>query len=146
MNSHKNSMMVIVFAFISMFCWGVTPLFVKLGLKDLEPHIGLAIGSATTTILLFGWILVGGGLPKLGQVSSTALIFLIIEAILASFLGDLSYFIAIKHGNVSVVATILSCSPLVTVILCALFLQEALTITKMGGAILIVAGIILTML
>ena len=136
--------MVILFSFISMFCWGVTPLFVKLGLKEVEPHIGLAIGSATTTIILFGWMLADGGLSKLNQVSSTALIFLIIEAMLASFLGDLSYFIAIKNGQVSVVAAILSCSPLVTVILCALFLHEALTVTKVGGALLIVVGIILT--
>ena len=147
MNSHfKNSFLVVMFAFISMFCWGVTPLFVKIGLKEIEPHVGLAIGSATTTIILFGWLAAGGGLARLGHISSTALIFLIAEAVLASFLGDLCYFIAIKHGQVSVVAAILSCSPLVTVVLCALFLNEALTVTKLAGTVLIVAGIILSLL
>ena len=129
-----------------MLCWGVSPLLVKAGLKDIEPHIGLAIGSAVTTIILFGWMMVDGGLSKLGQVSSLSLIFLIAEAIIASFLGDLCYFIAIKHGQVSVVATILSCSPLATVFLCAVFLNETLTIAKMTGAVFVVVGIILTLL
>ena len=138
--------MVVFFAFLSMLCWGVTPLLVKAGLKDIEPHIGLAVGSAVTTIILFGWMTADGGLSKLGQISSPSLLFLIIEAVLASFLGDLCYFIAIKHGQVSTVATILSCSPLVTVMLCAIFLNEALTITKMFGAVFVVVGIILTLI
>lgn len=147
MNSRfKGSFMVVVFAFLSMLCWGVTPLLVKVGLKDISPHVGLAIGSAVTTIILFGWMTADGGLSKLGQISSPALTFLIIEAIIASFLGDLCYFIAIKNGQVSTVATILSCSPLVTVILCAVFLNETLTITKMIGAVMVVVGIVFTLL
>lgn len=145
MSSRYLNILVIIFSFVSMICWGVTPLFVKLGLKDIEPHAGLAIGASATVIILFGWMIADGSFSKIGQISSTALIFLILDAVLSSFIGDLAYFFAIKHGQVSLVATILSCSPLVTVILCALFLNETITAAKIIGAVLIVAGIIFTL-
>lgn len=141
----KNNLLVIVFAFIGMICWGITPLFVKLGLRGVDPHIGLAIRTATTTIVLTGWMICDGSFSKLGQVSTTAIIFLILEAIVATFIGDLAYFAAIKHGEVSLVAIILSCSPLVTMLISMIFLNEAITATRIIGAFLIIAGLILAL-
>lgn len=143
--SAKNNLFVIISAFIGMICWGITPLFVKLGLKSLDPHIGLAIRTATTTIILTGWMIVDGSFAKLGEVPVMALVFLIIEAFIATFVGDLAYFAAIKNGSVSLVAIILSCSPLVTMLLSALFLHEAITGTRVAGSLLIIGGIILTL-
>jgi transporter family protein len=143
--SAKNNLFVIISAFIGMICWGITPLFVKLGLKDLDPHIGLAIRTATTTIILTGWMIIDGSFAKLGQVPVMALVFLIIEAFIATFVGDLAYFAAIKNGSVSLVAIILSCSPLVTMLLSALFLHEAITGARVAGSLLIIGGIILTL-
>ena len=143
--SGKNNLFVIISAFIGMMCWGITPLFVKLGLKNLDPHIGLAIRTATTTIILTGWMIFDGSFAKLGQVSAAALIFLIIEAFIATFVGDLAYFAAVKNGSVSLVAIILSCSPLVTMLLSVLFLHETLTSAKIVGSLLIISGIVLTL-
>jgi transporter family protein len=143
--SAKNNLFVVVCAFIGMICWGITPLFVKLGLKDIDPHIGLAIRTATTTIILTGWMIFDGSFAKLGQVPVMALVFLIIEALIATFVGDLAYFAAIKNGSVSLVAIILSCSPLVTMLLSMLFLHETVTGTKVAGSLLIIGGIILTL-
>ena len=145
MGSMKNNLMVIIFAFIGMVCWGITPLFVKLGLKGVDPHIGLAIRTATTTIILTGWMICDGSFSKLSGVSSSAVIFLIIEAIIATFIGDLAYFAAIKNGEVSLVAIILSCSPLVTMLLSTIFLKEVITATRIVGAFLIITGIFLAM-
>lgn len=139
----KNSFMVILLAFIGMVCWGITPLFVKLGLKDVPSHVGLAIRTATTTIILTGWMFADGSFIKINQVAPTTLVFLVIEAILATFVGDLAYFSAIKHGDVSLVAVIFSCSPLVTILCSILFLNEVVTLTRVIGAFLIVAGIVL---
>lgn len=139
----KNNIAVLLFAFIGMVCWGITPVFVKLGLKSLDPHIGLAIRTATTTLILSGWMICDGSFSKLGEVPFAALLFLMIEAVLATFVGDLAYFAAIKRGDVSLVAIILSCSPLVTVLISMLFLKEAVTVTRVIGAVLIIAGIFL---
>ena len=141
--SPKNNLIVIILAFIGMICWGITPLFVKLGLKDIEPRIGLAIRTATTTIILTGWMICDGSFSKVGLISSSALLFLVIEAILATFIGDLAYFAAIKLGEVSLVAIILSCSPLVTILFSILFLKETVSLSRIIGAVLIVTGIIL---
>jgi transporter family protein len=141
----KNNFLVVLFAFIGMICWGVTPVFVKLGLKQLDPHIGLAIRTATTTIILTGWMIADGSFSRLGQVPVSALVFLIIEAFIATFVGDLAYFAAVKNGSVSLVAIILSCSPLVTMLISALFLHEALTATKVVGSLLIIGGIVLAL-
>lgn len=143
--STKNSLFVIISAFIGMICWGITPLFVKLGLKGIDPHIGLAIRTATTTIILTGWMILDGSFSKLGQVPAAALVFLIIEAFIATFVGDLAYFAAIKNGSVSLVAIILSCSPLVTMLLSALFLHESITGARVAGSLLIIGGIILAL-
>jgi transporter family protein len=139
----KNNIAVLLFAFIGMVCWGITPVFVKLGLKSLDPHIGLAIRTATTTLILSGWMISDGSFSKLGEVPFAALLFLMIEAVLATFVGDLAYFAAIKRGDVSLVAIILSCSPLVTVLISMIFLKEAVTVTRVMGAVLIIAGIFL---
>lgn len=145
MGSMKNNLTVIILAFIGMICWGITPLFVKLGLKGIDPHIGLAIRTATTTIILTGWMLCDGSFSKLAGVSSSAVIFLIIEAVIATFIGDLAYFAAIKNGQISLVAIILSCSPLVTMLLSMIFFKEAITGTRIIGAFLIIAGIFLAL-
>jgi transporter family protein len=145
MGGSKSNLYVILFAFIGMFCWGITPLFAKLGLKEVDPKISLAIRTATTTIVLTGWIISDGSLVKISQVSTISLLFLIAEAIVATFIGDLAYFIAIKHGQVSLVAIILSCAPLVTILFSMLFLKEAVTITQIIGSLLIIGGIIIAL-
>jgi bacterial/archaeal transporter family protein len=145
MGSLKNNLPVIIFAFIGMVCWGITPLFVKLGLRNMDAHVGLAIRTATTTIILTGWMICDGSFSKLTQVSTVAVIFLILEAVVATFIGDLAYFAAIKHGEVSLVVIILSCSPLVTMLLSTIFLNEAITVTRIIGAFMIIGGIILAM-
>ncbi len=141
----KSNLTVVILALIGMVCWGITPLFVKLGLKDIDPHIGLAIRTASTTIILTGWMIADGSFSRLTMVPASALIFLIIEAFIATFVGDLAYFAAIKNGSVSLVAIILSCSPLVTMLLSMLFLHEAVTGTKIAGSLLIIGGIVLTL-
>jgi transporter family protein len=141
----KSNITVVILAFVGMICWGITPLFVKLGLKDIDPHIGLAIRTATTTIILTGWMVADGSFSRLTAVPVSALIFLIIEAFIATFVGDLAYFAAIKNGSVSLVAIILSCSPLVTMLLSMLFLHEAVTAAKVIGSLLIISGIVVTL-
>ncbi|MGI5850033.1 MAG: EamA family transporter [Christensenellales bacterium] len=145
MSPPKNNLLVIFFAFIGMICWGITPLFVKLGLKDIDPHIGLAIRTATTTIILSGWMICDGSFARISQVSTVALIFLVLEAIVATFIGDLAYFAAIKNGQVSLVSIILSASPLVTILLSMIFLNEAVTVTRIIGSFLIIVGIFLAL-
>lgn len=72
-------------------------------------------------------------------------VFITIEALLATLIGDLAYYAAIKKGNVSIVATIMASSPLVTMLLSIIFLDEEISLYKIFGAVLIIVGIRIVM-
>ena len=138
-----NNLMVFIFAFIGMICWGVAPLFVKLGLKDIDPLVGLAIRTAFTIIVISGVMLINGSIFKLGSIPPKTFLLLGAEALLATLIGDLAYFAAVKRGAVSLVTIIMSSSPLVTIICSIIFLGEQITIARVLGAGLIILGIII---
>ena len=135
--------MVYVFAFIGMICWGVSPLFAKVGLRNINPLIGLSIRTFFTAAVIFIWMLISGKIVELANVSSRAFIFLIVEALLATLIGDLAYFAALKQGSASIVMLIMACSPVVTILFSILFLHDTLTITNLIGGCLVMIGLIL---
>lgn len=135
--------MVFLLAMIGMICWGVTPIFVKIGLKDINPIVGLSIRTMFTAGFITSWMIIDGSIAHIKNVTFNTVALLAIEAILATFIGDLAYFAAIKRGSVSMVTVIMSSSPLVTMICAVLFLGEQITLMRMVGASMIIAGIIL---
>ena len=137
--------MVFILAFIGMFCWGIAPIFLKLGLKDTEPLVGLAIRTAFTVFFIFVWMLFDGSLAKIRFVPSSSMFLIAIEAILATLVGDLAYFAAIKYGAVPLVTIIMSSAPLITLACSAIFLNEQITLLRIIGAFLIVTGIVLAL-
>jgi transporter family protein len=141
----KNNISVIVLSFIGMFCWGITPIFVKIGLKETAPQLGLAIRTATTTIILTGCMIGDGSFDKISKITVTTLVFLVAEAIVATFIGDLAYFAAVKNGQVSLVSIIFACAPLVTIIFSVIFLKETVNATRLIGSFMVIGGIILAL-
>jgi bacterial/archaeal transporter family protein len=139
----RNNVMVFLLAFIGMTCWGIAPLFVKLGLKDVNPLVGLAIRTAFTILILTSLMFIDGSFSKLKSISLSVFILLGIEAVLATLIGDLAYFAAIKRGSISLVTVIMASSPLVTIICSILFLGEQITLARAIGAGLIILGIVI---
>jgi transporter family protein len=133
--------MYYLLAFVGMICWGIAPLFAKLGLKDVDPLMGLAVRTVFSLIIISSIMTINGSIFALKSISTKTLILLFIEAVLASSLGDLAYFAAIKKGDVSIVTIIMSSSPLVTILCATLFLGEPFTLPRVIGAVLIVIGI-----
>jgi transporter family protein len=86
-----------------------------------------------------------GSLVELKSIPAKALVLLIIEAAMATILGDLAYFAALKRGSASIVMIIMACSPLVTILFSVFFLHEALTYKVLFGAFLTFVGLILVM-
>lgn len=139
----RQNLMVFLLAFIGMTCWGIAPLFVKLGLKDVNPLVGLAVRTAFTIVIISGIMLMDGSISNLKYIPSQALLLLAVEAILATLIGDLTYFAAIKMGAVSLVTIIMSCSPLITIVCSMIFLGEPVTLARIVGTGLIIIGIII---
>lgn len=141
----RNNLMVFILALIGMLCWGIAPLFVKLGLKGVDPLVGLAVRTTFTIIIITGIMFINGSIFKLGSIPAASLVLLALEAIFATLIGDLAYFAAIKRGAVSLVTIIMSSSPLVTIIFSVIFLGEQVTLARVAGAGLIILGIIIAL-
>lgn len=136
-------MMVFLLALIGMVCWGIAPIFLKVGLQGINPLVGLSIRTFLTAGFITCWMVADGSIAQIKNLSLNTVLLLAIEAILATLIGDLAYFAAIKRGSVSIVTIIMSTSPLVTAICAAIFLGEQITLMKIAGAGFIILGIIL---
>jgi len=137
--------MVIWMAFFAMVCWGIAPIFAKLGLNNVNPMAGLFLRTMMAACLVTSWIGFSGSVEQLKGISFNSWLFIGIEAILATVVGDLAYYTAIKYGDVSVVSIVMSVSPLVTMICSNIFLGEPLTSWRIMGACYIIFGMILIM-
>ena len=135
---------VFLFALATSFFWGVAPIFSKIGLKGtVDPTVALTLRSFVISFILLFWVITTGNLNEIySLVTSKAGLFIAAEGICASLLGHLAYYYAVKYGDVSKVVPVTASFPLIAFILAILFLSEKLTPTKVIGAILIVAGII----
>jgi bacterial/archaeal transporter family protein len=126
-----------LYALIAMVCWGVAPIFAKAGLREANPLMGLAIRTSVTAVLVTGWLFVRGSVTQVQAVSWSSFVFLAIEAIFATLIGDWAYYSAIKKGSVALLEVIMACSPIITILL----IGEPFTFLKIVGILLIVAGI-----
>lgn len=133
--------------FLALFgaiCWGIAPLFGKLGLRDLTPMDGLfARTLITITLVASSFWGSGGNVKNILSISFKSWVFLFLEAFFATFIGDLAYYAALKYGEIGKTALILSAAPLVTVWFGWYFLSEGMSLVKIIGAVLIVVGVVL---
>jgi transporter family protein len=95
--------------------------------------------------MVASWVICSGSLSQVKSVTVNSWILIGIEAILATLVGDLAYYAAIKKGDVSFVTIIMSSSPLITILCSVVFLGEQITFVRLVGSCLILLGIILIM-
>jgi transporter family protein len=129
----------LLFAFLSAIFAALTSILAKIGIKGVDSNLATAI--RTTVILIFAWgIVFAQGLSnKLGDLSKTAWIFLILSGI-ATGLSWLFYFRALQLGDASKVVPIDKLSLVLTIILAGFILHEKITLPIIVGSILMTAG------
>lgn len=135
--------MVILFAFFGVLCWGIAPIFGKLGLQGVNPVTALSLRTLMAAIMVLVWVVFTRGFSDIANVSPSLWVYIMIEAILATLIGDLAYFIALKYGNVNQVSIIMSCAPVITMLASFFFLGELASYRQISGAILISLGLAL---
>jgi transporter family protein len=135
--------MVVLLSILGMVCWGIAPIFAKLGLNGVNPMVGLAVRTMMAASFVFCWALLGGMFSEMKAIAPITWIFIALEAILATLVGDLAYYAAIKQGDVSLVTIIMASSPLVTILCAVIFLGEQITLVRLAGAALVIIGIVL---
>lgn len=135
--------MAIACAVLGMLCWGLAPIFGKLGLAGVNAVTALSLRTFIAALMVLGWVVMNKTYHDFGNMPPLFWIFIAIEAILATLVGDLAYFVALKYGNVNQVSLVMACAPVVTLLSSYFFLGEMVSVYQVIGALLITAGLTL---
>ena len=125
------------------FLFGLAPIFGKLGLEGVNPALALCIRSFIISGIMLCWLILNKDVNPLLDVSMKSWGLIALEGICAALLGQLFYYYALKSGEPSVVVPIIAIFPLFTFIIATLFLGDKISLTKVGGVVCIVFGVIL---
>ena len=139
----SQDLMSIFLLLVTMALWGSTPLIEKLGLKDVDPLMGIFIRSLVITIVLFIFYFFSGKLNELTKISLKNFSLFATSGIMAGLIAMWTYFYLLKEGMASKIVPIAASYPLVTAVLSILILGEQVTIQRIIGTILTIIGIIL---
>jgi bacterial/archaeal transporter family protein len=136
-------MTYIVYAALAAFCASLVAIFGKLGVKNIDSNLAVAI--RTVIIVVFAWVivLIQGNFSQIFRIPKYSWGFLILSA-LATGLSWLFYYRALQLGAVSKVAPIDKLSLALTIILAFLFLGEKPTLGSILGGGLVVSGVLVT--
>lgn len=131
--------MWIIFAILSAFFAGVTAIFAKIGIENVNSNLATAL--RTIVVAFFAWIMVFvvGSHTTLNEIPLESLIFLILSGV-ATGASWLCYFKALQMGDVNKVVPIDKSSTVLTIILAGIFLQEPITLIKGMGMCVIAVG------
>ena len=136
-------MSAFLWALLTAGIWGLVPLMEKLGLGATSPTVGVAVRSVGVVVglVLFGWMLAPWSVLRTLPWSSVLL--LAGGGFLASFVGQLAFYQALKAGTVSQMTPVAGAYPLVAALLGWWVLREPLTVPRLAGVAGVVVGVIL---
>ncbi len=131
------------YAVLSAFFGALVAIFGKIGVREVDSN--LAVAFRTIVIVFFAWaiVLIQGNARDLLRINGHTFLFLFLSAI-ATGLSWLCYYKALQLGEASRVAPIDKLSVALAVALAFLFLGEKPTTGNVTGAVLIVAGVLVT--
>lgn len=127
---------------------GMTSVLAKAGLQQMPADVGLAARTTVIFVLVIVnmalWHGFGTSVESIAHAGKRPLLFLAASG-LATTLSWVCYYRAMATGTVTFVALVDKSSIVVTIVLSALFLGEAITLRTSAGAALIVAGLLVLM-
>ncbi|MBU1912466.1 MAG: EamA family transporter [Candidatus Omnitrophica bacterium] len=130
------------FAILAAIVWGIAPVVEKIGLKNIEPLSGVLVRSSGVIIGAVIMAIFNTGILKTAlKADPKAIVFLFMGGILASILGQIFFYNALKHGEVSKMVPVAATYPLVSFLLGMLFFGESFTIAKGLGIGFIILGV-----
>lgn len=123
--------------------WGIVPLMEKLGLGQAPPAAGVIVRSLGVMAGLAVMSLAAAPWGAVRALSWPSVALLAGGGFLASFVGQLAFYHALKTGQLSQVTPVAGAYPLVAALLGWLVLREPLTGARVLGVLCIVAGTVL---
>lgn len=132
------------FALATAVVWGVVPILEKMGVSKIMPLAGVLIRSCGVIIGLFILAIFNNDALRLALKADPRTIFLlVVSGIMASIVGQIFFYNALKIGEASKLVPIAGTYPLFAFLLGVIFLGEGFTLVKASGVIFVVVGLFL---
>lgn len=131
-----------VWALLTAFVWGFVPIIEKMGLLKMAPMVGLfyrSLGVVLGIAILFAFE--GKNIRASFGDFHPGMLYLVAGGLLASVVGQVFFYFALKSGEASKVVPLAAAYPLVTFVLGMIFLGEKVTAMKAAGMGFVVLGI-----
>ncbi len=130
-------------ALLTACIWGVVPLMEKVGVGGTAPTTGVIVRSlgVVAGLVCFGWFWAPWSAVR--AVGWPSALLLAGGGFLASFVGQLAFYHALKAGAVSQVTPVAGAYPLVAALLGWIVLREPLTLVRLIGVVCVVVGVVL---
>jgi transporter family protein len=129
-----------IYAILSAFFASLVAIFGKIGVKDVDSNLAVAIRTVIIVFFAWGVVFFQGNAREMFDISRHAMTFIILSA-LATGLSWMFYYKALQLGEVAKVAPIDKLSIALTIIMAFVFLGEKPTIGTVTGGVLVTAGI-----
>lgn len=120
-------------------------IFIKLGLKGINPILSLTIRSIIVCIFLLVFIVVNNSIKEIKAIDKNKWIWLFLTAVV-TFATWVFYYLALSKNEAYKVASLEKISIIIVFILSFFVLNEKITILGILGMILILVGSIMTSL
>lgn len=135
----------IFYAILSAFFASLVAIFGKIGIRNVDSNLAVAIRTVIIVVFAWGIVLLQGNAGELFKISRHSYLFIILSAI-ATGLSWLFYYKALQLGEASRVAPIDKLSVALTIVLAFMFLGEQPTLGNVAGGLLVTAGVLVTVL
>ncbi len=133
------------FAILSAVCFGISPVLSRYGsLRGMPPFAGTALALGVAALVVYVLVRAQGKIVGFTRMSRSSQVYLMSTSICVN-LGVLFYWKALTRETVSIVVTINSIYPLITIALAFLFLrrEERLTLRLIVGTICVIGGVMI---
>ncbi len=133
-----------IFVLLTSLFWGITPIFDKFAItRGGNPVAGVMVRTVGVGLFSVLCILFSNYAKEIIKMSPKTAILFVIGGILAGFIGQLTYFFALKGEQASIVIPLCSSFPIFTLIFSYLILGEPINLRKVLGTVLIIFGVVI---
>jgi transporter family protein len=137
--------MWLILALCSSVFAALCSILAKIGIEGVNANLATAIRTAVVLIMSWGMVFLTNAQSGIHDISCKSWLFLILSG-LATGASWLCYYHALQLGDVSKVVPIDKLSIVITILLAALLLGEALTVKSVIGILLLTAGTLVMVL
>ena len=132
------------FALMTALVWGIVPILEKMGVSRTTPLAGVFLRSCGVIVGIFILALFNNSALRTAlKADPRTIVYLVLGGFMASILGQILFYNALKTGEVSKVVPIAGIYPLVSFIIGVIFLGEGVTFAKLSGVTMVIFGLFL---